>query len=78
MTTHKIAPAPSALTLVVGTEELLADRAVSLVVAGARGMDPQTDVRDISAGDLTFPAIQEFLSPSLFSERRVVVVRGLG
>ena len=78
MTTHKIAPAPPALTLVVGTEELLADRAVSLVVAGARGMDPQTDVRDISAGDLTFPAIQEFLSPSLFSERRVVVVRGLG
>ena len=49
MTTHKIAPAPPALTLVVGTEELLADRAVSLVVAGARGMDPQTDVRDISA-----------------------------
>lgn len=78
VSTVKAPEPPAALTLVVGGEELLADRGVSAVIAGARAMDPQTDIREVNAGDLSRPAVLEFLSPSLFSERRVVVVRGLG
>ena len=78
MSSHQSPSIPPALTLVVGSEELLSDRAVSSVVNNARLIDHQSDVREVSAGDLSFSAVQEFLSPSLFSERRVVVVRGLG
>lgn len=78
MSTAKPTPIPPALTLVVGAEELLSDRAVSAVISAAKAIDPETDIREVGAGDLNRPAILELLSPSLFSERRVVVVRGLG
>ncbi|GAA4998182.1 hypothetical protein GCM10025734_31410 [Kitasatospora paranensis] len=38
------------LTLAVGQEELLLDRAVAEVVAAARAADPDTDVRDLPPG----------------------------
>jgi DNA polymerase-3 subunit delta len=69
---------PAAVTVVVGPEDLLAERAVSLVQRAARSLDAQSDIRDIKAGDLTAPGLDEVLSPSLFGERRVLVVRGLG
>lgn len=63
------------LTLVVGDEELLVSRAVSAVVRAAREADPEVDVRDVLATDLQRGDLDDILSPSLFGERRVLVLR---
>ncbi|MFD5321709.1 DNA polymerase III subunit delta [Streptomyces sp. NPDC127098] len=63
------------VTLAVGQEELLLDRAVQQVVAAARASDPDTDVRDLAPGELQPGTLAELTSPSLFAERKVVVVR---
>ncbi|MCD0482701.1 DNA polymerase III subunit delta [Streptacidiphilus sp. ASG 303] len=63
------------LTLAVGQEELLLDRAVAQVVAAARAADPDTDVRDLAPGALQPGTLAELTTPSLFAERKVVVVR---
>ncbi|RAG86027.1 DNA polymerase III subunit delta [Streptacidiphilus pinicola] len=65
----------SPLTLIVGQEELLLDRAVAQTVAAARADDPDTDVRDLAPGTLQPGMLSELTSPSLFSERKVIVVR---
>ncbi len=65
------------LTLVVGDEGLLVDRAVSAVLRAAREADPDVDVHDLAAADLQPGDLDGLLSPSLFGERRVLVVRGL-
>jgi len=71
------APDPLApLTLVVGDEELLVSRAVSAVVRAAREREPETEVRDLDASSLQPGDLDEALSPSLFGDARVVVVRG--
>ena len=73
-----LVPAPRVLvplTLVVGDEDLLVGRAVGAVVQAARVLDPQTDVRDVQAADLQPGDLPELLSPSLFGDRRVLVVR---
>jgi DNA polymerase-3 subunit delta len=63
------------LTLVVGDEELLVGRAVTAVVRAARAADPDVDVRDVNAGEVERGDLDDMLSPSLFGERRVLVVR---
>src|SRR5689334_13273320 len=63
------------VTLAVGPEELLLDRAVREVVAAARAADPDTDVRDLTPDRLQPGTLAELTSPSLFAERKVVVVR---
>jgi DNA polymerase-3 subunit delta len=63
------------LTLAVGQEELLLDRAVRQVVAAARAADPDTDVRDLTPDAVQPGTLAELTSPSLFAERKVVVVR---
>lgn len=63
------------VTLAVGQEELLLDRAVQQVVAAARAADPDTDVRDLAPGELQPGTLAELTSPSLFAERKVVAVR---
>ncbi|MDQ6649678.1 MAG: DNA polymerase III subunit delta [Actinomycetota bacterium] len=63
------------LTLVRGDEELLVDRAVSAVVSAARDRDEQTDVRDLAGGTVVLADLLDLLSPSLFGDQRVVVVR---
>jgi DNA polymerase-3 subunit delta len=63
------------LTLVVGDEDLLVARTVTQLVAAARAADPDTDVRDLAAGELQRGDLDDVLSPSLFGERRVVVLR---
>jgi DNA polymerase-3 subunit delta len=63
------------LTLVVGDEELLVSRAVSAVVRAARAADPDVDVHDLTPGELERGDLDDKLSPSLFGERRVLVVR---
>ncbi|WP_066942596.1 DNA polymerase III subunit delta [Streptomyces lushanensis] len=77
MATRKSSPddllAP--LTLAVGQEDLLLDRAVQQVVAAARAVDADTDVRDLTSDQLQPGTLAELTSPSLFAERKVVVVR---
>jgi DNA polymerase-3 subunit delta len=63
------------VTLAVGQEELLLDRAVREVVAAARAADADTDVRDLTPEQLQPGTLAELTSPSLFAERKVVVVR---
>ena len=69
-------PAPVCpLTVVVGDEELLVGRAVSIVIKAARAEDPEVDVRDLDAPSLEPGDLAELLSPSLFAERRLLVLR---
>ncbi|MGW8376168.1 DNA polymerase III subunit delta [Streptomyces sp. ODS28] len=63
------------VTLAVGQEDLLLDRAVQQVTAAARAADPDTDVRDMLSSDLQPGTLDELTSPSLFAERKVIVVR---
>ncbi|WP_069811463.1 DNA polymerase III subunit delta [Streptomyces sp. TP-A0874] len=63
------------VTLAVGQEELLLDRAVRQVIEAARAADPDTDVRDLTPDALHPGTLAELTSPSLFAERKVVVVR---
>ncbi len=63
------------LTVVVGDEDLLVGRAVSAVVREARARDADTDLRDVAAAELQRGDLSDALSPSLFGERRVLVVR---
>jgi DNA polymerase-3 subunit delta len=65
----------SPLTLVVGDEELLVARAVSEVVRTARAADPDVDVRELDGSEIAPGDLAELLSPSLFAERRVLVLQ---
>jgi DNA polymerase III subunit delta len=66
---------PPRLTLIVGQEELLVDRAVGRITAALRAANPEADVRDLAPGTFTVGGYTELVSPSLFGEPRVVVVR---
>jgi DNA polymerase-3 subunit delta len=66
---------PAAVTLVVGDEELLVERAVAAVIAAVRAADPDADVRELQAALLEPGQLAELTSPSLFGERRVLVLR---
>jgi DNA polymerase-3 subunit delta len=70
------APDPLApLTLIVGDEELLVARAVGAVVSAARERTPDIEVRDLEGAEVQPGDLAEALSPSLFGDDRVVVVR---
>lgn len=68
---------PPPLTLVTGPEELLVDRAVAEVVGAARSADPAVEICDIAPGALQPGSFAELVSPSLFGEAKVVVLRGI-
>jgi DNA polymerase III subunit delta len=73
-------PAPdltAALHLVTGPEELLAERAVADVIEAARALDASTQVVDVSSAEYTRGELSLHTSPSLFGERKVVVLSGL-
>src|SRR3954451_21812309 len=63
------------VTVAVGQEDLLLDRAVREGVAAARAADADTDVRDLTPDQLQPGTLAELTSPSLFAERKVVVLR---
>ncbi|MGH8889371.1 MAG: DNA polymerase III subunit delta [Acidothermaceae bacterium] len=65
----------SPITVVVGDEELLVERAVARVVAAVRAADADADIRAISAGELEVGQLAELTSPSLFGDRRLLVIR---
>ncbi|MGZ6793870.1 MAG: DNA polymerase III subunit delta, partial [Mycobacteriales bacterium] len=75
---HGHVPQPDVLrplTLVVGDEELLVSRAVGAVLRAARARDPQTEVVELEGGSVQPNSLAEVLSPSLFGDERVVVLR---
>ncbi len=65
---------PPALQLVLGEEELLVERAVSAAVETAKLADPTAETTRAKVTDLTGPELAELVSPSLFAERRVIVL----
>jgi DNA polymerase-3 subunit delta len=65
------------ITLVMGPEEFLAERAVSSLVQTVRQVDTDADLTEIAAGDVAPGALGELTSPSLFASVRVVVIRAL-
>ncbi|MEV0591060.1 DNA polymerase III subunit delta [Nonomuraea cavernae] len=66
---------PALVTLVVGDEELLAERAVGAVVAAARAGDTGAEVHDLVGSKVTPGEVTQLTSPSLFGDRTVVVIR---
>ncbi|RSM38327.1 DNA polymerase III subunit delta [Amycolatopsis balhimycina DSM 5908] len=72
MTAQATAPAP--LQLVLGEEELLIERAVRETLAAARARDATAELTRVRVSDLTAPELAELVSPSLFSEGRVIVL----
>lgn len=66
-----------AVTLVTGKEEFLSERAVVRVRDAVRAYDPEAEYSEARAGDLTTASLGELSAPSLFSQTRCVVVRGL-
>lgn len=64
----------AAVRLVLGDEELLAERAVSEVVTAARAADPTVQVHRGVAGDMTAGDLAVLTSPTLFGGGSVVVV----
>lgn len=65
------------LTLVTGKEEFLGERTVAAVRDVVRKHDPEAEVSETRAIDLTAGSLGELSAPSLFSATRCVVVRGL-
>ncbi|MFD1939107.1 DNA polymerase III subunit delta [Nonomuraea mangrovi] len=63
------------VTLVVGDEELLAERAVGVVVAAAKAQDASAEVHDLVGGKVEPGELTRLTSPSLFGDRSVVVIR---
>jgi DNA polymerase-3 subunit delta len=60
---------------VLGEEEYLAATAVSEIVAAARAIESDADIRHLEANQVAVGELAELFSPSLFGERRVVVLR---
>jgi DNA polymerase-3 subunit delta len=75
---------PAPVTMVVGEEDLLVERAVGAIVAAARapgeaarpGSAEGTDVHDVTAAGLAPGELASLTAPSLFGSGCVVVVRG--
>lgn len=65
------------VTLVTGKEEFLSERTVAAVRSVVRAHDPEAEISDAGAADLTLATLGELSAPSLFSSIRCVVVRGL-
>ncbi|HEX3823477.1 MAG TPA: DNA polymerase III subunit delta [Mycobacteriales bacterium] len=70
----------AALTLIVGDEELLVARAVARSLAAAAGADSTDDavlpsLHEVEAAECSVASLAEILSPSLFAEERLVVLR---
>jgi DNA polymerase III subunit delta len=69
-----VTTAPAPLQLVIGEEELLIERAVRAALDAARAADPTADLTRNRVSELTPPVLAELVSPSLFSEGRVIVL----
>lgn len=75
MTWDRVRPAP--VVLVSGTENFLADRAISLLRDILRAEDASLEVSDIAADSYAPGELATLASPSLFGEPRLVRVAGV-
>ncbi|WP_055481534.1 DNA polymerase III subunit delta [Sphaerimonospora mesophila] len=66
---------PAPVTLVVGDEEFLSDRAVASVVTAVRAADPEAEVHDLVGGKVEPGELTTLTSPSLFGDGSIVVIR---
>lgn len=66
---------PASVTLIVGDEELLAERAALSVVAAARAEDPGAEVHDLIGGKVAPGELSSLASPSLLGDRSVIIIR---
>lgn len=62
------------VVVLLGDEELLVSRAAAAITAAVRGQDPAVEVVERPGAQVEATEIAELLSPSLFGDRRVVVV----
>jgi DNA polymerase-3 subunit delta len=65
------------VTLVTGKEEFLNQRVVEAVRRTVRAHDPEAEVSEANAADLSLAVLGELAAPSLFSTIRCVIVLGL-
>lgn len=75
MTWDRVRPAP--VTLISGTENFLADRAIALLRDILRAEDASLEVSDIAADSYQPGELATLASPSLFGEPRLVRVTGV-
>ncbi|HEY7488565.1 MAG TPA: DNA polymerase III subunit delta [Streptosporangiaceae bacterium] len=67
--------AADSVTLIVGDEELLVDRAIGEIVGPARRADPEVQVVELTPATMEPGRLVELTSPSLFGGGKVIVVR---
>lgn len=77
MATPKASDILGHVTLVTGPEELLNQRAVSAALRAVRAAEPESEVSETTADQLTMGTLADLAAPSLFSSTRCVVVRQL-
>jgi DNA polymerase III subunit delta len=65
------------VTLVTGPEEFLNHRSVAAVTSAVRRLDPEAEVSETTAADVTMAALGDLAAPSLFSTIRCVVLHDL-
>ena len=65
------------VVLVTGKEEFLNERTVTSVRQAVKRHDPEAELSETQASDLSLATLGELAAPSLFSSTRGVVVRGL-
>jgi DNA polymerase-3 subunit delta len=63
------------LVVLVGDEELLVTRAIARIMSIARAEDPSVTETEKAGSELEGPELHELLGPSLFGDRRLVVLR---
>jgi DNA polymerase III subunit delta len=68
---------PAPVVLVVGSEDLLAERAVAAVVRRARETDPELSVESLEAAGYEAGRLELVTSPSLFGGGKVLLVNGV-
>lgn len=69
------AAAPNApVVLAIGPEDFIAERSMRAVAAAAKTVDPQTELIEQAAADLTAAGLSGALAPSLFGSGRVLAV----
>lgn len=64
-------------TLVTGSNEFVAERAIASAVRAVRAVDSDADIVELAAPELGAAALVEITSPSLFATARCVVVKNL-
>ena len=65
------------VTLVTGPEEFLNQRTVSTAIAAVRAAEPESEVSETSADQVSMAVLGDLAAPSLFSSIRCVVLHGL-